>query len=293
MPFVRRPEQWAIALYAGDSPTELGPTVPPSRPVLTAADATDLEADFVADPFLFVHDGRWHLFFEVVNRATRRGEIALATSDDGRTWTYDRVVLAEPFHLSYPQVFAWEGKVYMVPESQQAGAVRLYQATAFPHAWTPIATLLHEGLHDPTLFRHEGRWWMFASEWHHTLRLFAADVLTGPWHEHPQSPVVRNDERYARPAGRVVADAEGRILRFAQDCNGHYGMRVHAFRITRLTPEAYADEMVRESVVEGSGQGWNALRMHHVDAHRLPDGTWVAAVDGDAGQKLIFDPRDM
>ena len=27
---------------------------------------------------------------------------------------------------------------------------------------------------------------------------------------------------------------------------------------------------------------WNGMRMHHVDAHALHDGTWVAAIDGDS-----------
>ena len=26
---------------------------------------------------------------------------------------------------------------------------------------------------------------------------------------------------------------------------------------------------------------WNGMRTHHLDAHALDDGTWVAAIDGD------------
>jgi hypothetical protein len=33
-------------------------------------------------------------------------------------------------------------------------------------------------------------------------------------------------------------------------------------------------------VLEGSGAGWNGERMHHIDAHRLDDGSWIACVDG-------------
>jgi len=45
--------------------------VPPGqedRPVLTAADIPDVSADFVADPFLLQRDGRWFLFFEIMER---------------------------------------------------------------------------------------------------------------------------------------------------------------------------------------------------------------------------------
>jgi hypothetical protein len=26
---------------------------------------------------------------------------------------------------------------------------------------------------------------------------------------------------------------------------------------------------------------WNGVRHHHLDAHQMPDGTWLAAMDGD------------
>ncbi len=28
---------------------------------------------------------------------------------------------------------------------------------------------------------------------------------------------------------------------------------------------------------------WNAGRLHHLDAHQMPDGRWVALMDGDRG----------
>jgi hypothetical protein len=292
LPFVRRPEQWAISMYEGETPTDLTPLASVRHPVLTAADVTDVEADFVADPFLFHRDGRWYLFFEVVNARTRAGEIGLATSADGHEWTYERVVLAEPFHLSYPQVFAVDDTVYMLPESQQAAGIRLYEATSFPYEWTPVATLLHGAYHDPTIVRYGERWWLFCSEWHHTLRLFSSEVLEGPWQEHPASPIVKNDERYARPAGRVVP-YDGGLIRFAQDCSQFYGQHVHAFRITELSADSYDEQLLQASVLTGSGTGWNALRMHHLDAHRMGEDRWLAAVDGDAGQKLRFNWRDL
>jgi hypothetical protein len=45
-------------------------------------------------------------------------------------------------HLSYPYSFTWKGHVYMVPESGQAGAVRLYRAERFPRSWVFVGTLV-------------------------------------------------------------------------------------------------------------------------------------------------------
>lgn len=276
---------WAIGIYRGSSPLDLRPIAP--EPVLTAADVHDATADFVADPFLLRRadhhgDRRWHLFFELLDRDTGRGAIGLADSADGRRFTYRQVVLREPFHLSYPLVFEWEGEVYMTPEALDAGGVRLYRATRFPVEWAPVATLVAGRLADPTLFRHAGRWWLFACgapATHDDLRLFTAGALEGPWSEHPMSPLIAGDRRSARPAGRPVFH-DGAWLRFAQDCHPVYGSRVRAFRIAELDPDHYAETLCPpDPVLAPGGEGWSRRRMHHVDAHRDETG-WIACVDG-------------
>jgi len=89
---------WSIAIYTGTTPFNLQP----EPPVLTKFDVTDIPADFVADPFMLRRDDTWYMFFEVMHSKTQRGEIGLATSNDALSWTYDRIVLKEPFHLSFP-----------------------------------------------------------------------------------------------------------------------------------------------------------------------------------------------
>ncbi len=284
--YVRRPEPepiWSIGLRTGVSPMAL---VAPAddRPVLTAADVSDVPASSVADPFLLRHGGRWNMFLEVVNWRSWKGEIGLATSDDGLRWSYERIVLAEPCHLSYPHVFEADGHIWMVPESSQLQAVRLYRASRFPYDWDHVADLVSgHPFADATLARHEGRWWMTAETSggsHDTLRLYHAEHLTGPWQEHPASPVVCGDAAIARPAGRIIT-ADGRLLRPAQNCTVAYGTDVRLREITSLTPTTYAEVPCGDDPIIGSGGvAWRAGGMHHADLHRLDDGTWLAAVDG-------------
>jgi hypothetical protein len=152
-----RSQIWSIGIYAGDSPFTLASAPGARNPVLTAADVTDLKATFVADPFMLRVADAWHMFFEVMDAVTRRGVVGHATSVDALAWTYRGCVLAEPFHLSYPHVFEWEGAFYMVPESKKAGEVRLYRATDFPTGWRHEATLLRAPLADCSPFRFDGR----------------------------------------------------------------------------------------------------------------------------------------
>ncbi len=291
IPFVGETRSdWAIGIYTGDTPYSLSAPRNIRNPVITAADVSDIPAQLVADPFLVREQDTWYMFFEVMNEQTDQGDIALATSADGLRWRYDRVVLDEPFHLSYPFVFEWEGAYYMIPETSGANAVRLYRATEFPTQWTLVGTLMEGSPYlDSVVVRFEDRWWLFTTPTHDNdmLRLYYADELLGPWVEHPQSPIVAGDANIARPAGRFILQ-DGRIIRYAQDDEPGYGNQVLAFEITELTTTTYEERLVsEESVLDPGDTRWNRRGMHHVDPHQIDGARWLAAVDG-KGVRLVF-----
>ncbi len=276
------PYEFAIGIYTGGSPIAIAPSAQIRNPVFTAADITDFPACFVADPFVARDANGWYLFFEALNAVTLRGNIAVATSPDGLKWTYRQVVLDEPFHLSYPQVFQWGTNWYMLPEAARSGQVRLYRATEFPWKWALATNLLDGAYVDTSLLHHAGRWWLFATPRHSwkTLNLFSADQPTGPWKPHPCSPIIVNNSNIARPGGRMIVH-EGTPIRYAQDADPTYANALHAFRITSLTPNGYSEEPVaQDPLLCAAGTGWNGLGMHQIDAVSIAPGQWRAYVDG-------------
>jgi hypothetical protein len=270
-------------MYSGRSPLALSPAT--VNPVLRACDVTDAEAEFVADPFLLWREGLWYMYFEVLLRESRRGVIGFASSKDGLAWQYERIALDEPFHLSYAQVFDHGDSVYMLPETLDANAVRLYRATRFPDKFEPVCNLIGGQWADPTIFFDRGFWWMFACSTpyeHRTLHLFFAEELQGPWRAHPLNPVVADDRRTARCGGRVRR-MDGRLIRFAQDAMPRYGRRLRAMEILELDRDCYREvERPESPVLEPPDAGWNSNGIHHMDAHQLQSGDWLACVDGDA-----------
>jgi len=272
---------WSISVYHGPSPFQLEPVN--AGPVLTKDSVKDIPVSFVADPFMLPHKDGWHMFFEAMNAEKYCGEIGLATSSDAFSWTYKQIVLSEPFHLSYPYVFEWQSEFYMLPETIGAGSISLYKADEFPTRWSCIAKVMPGEFADPTVFRYAEWWWIFACPTpyqHDTLHLYFASELTGPWTQHPLSPIIHNDKRRARPAGRVL-EFDNKLFRFAQDCVPQYGTCVRTFEITKLTPTSYSEvEIGHGPVLKASGNGWNAAGMHHIDAQQNTDGTWLACVDG-------------
>jgi hypothetical protein len=264
------------------------------NPVLAAEDVTDVEAAFVADPFMIRDGNAWAMFFEVLNMAEEKGQIGLATSPDGLRWTYRRIVLAEPFHLSYPYVFRCGAEIYLIPESLGTGGIWLYRAAPFPERWERVAMLVPGVFADASILHHDGLWWLFACSApfsHDALRLYCAEALTEPWWEHPASPLVVDDNRRARPGGRVTI-WNGRLLRFAQDCKPRYGSAVRAFEIIELTPSSYRErEATAHPILRSGHDGWNRVGMHHVDPHEISDRRWIACVDGSRPRRQVWSRR--
>ncbi|MDR0306557.1 MAG: hypothetical protein LBI42_06940 [Chitinispirillales bacterium] len=274
---------WAIGIYTGTSPFTLAPADGIVNPVLTANNVTDIKAEFVADPFMIKKDSCWYMFFEALNALTNKGVISLAESRDGFSWDYCSVVLQEPFHLSYPLVFLNNGEYYMIPESAESNQLRLYKSVNFPYEWKFVNTLLDGDFGDHVVFEENETWWIIvngSSRKHDITRLFFADSLNGPYSEHPASPIVRDDASRARPGGRIPV-INGMRYWLAQDCKTSYGKRLNAFEIVTLNKEEYVERAYSDKPVLVPGKfRWVRRGMHHIDAHQLEDGSWIASVDG-------------
>ena len=280
----------SIGIYTGGDLFHYSEPDDITNPVLTARSVKDVKADFVADPFMVFEENRWYLFFEVMNKETNTGDIGLAVSDDGKIWMYQKIVLDEPFHLSYPYVFKKDGKFFMMPETNAEKSIRLYEATNFPYEWKFAATLL-SGLNftDSSIFNYNKRWWLFTEtdpQKDGTLRLYYAGDIFGPWTEHPQSPIVEDDENIARPGGRVI-DFKGDIYRVAQDDWPTYGNKLRVFKIDNLTTDEYREHEICEAPVfdiekreNEKKPDWISGGIHQLDAHEVSQGHWIACVDG-------------
>jgi hypothetical protein len=204
------------------------------------------EGRYLADPFLFSHDGRCCLFVEDFDIDGDIGSIACMPIERGRLVGPPRTVLQRPYHLSYPQVFGSDGEIFMIPESGYNNTVELYRAESFPDRWTLERVLFRGPAFDVTLLRDEQGFWFFVtlierSNRHRSeLLLFHSKSLTGDWSLHPASPISQ-DVRTARCGGAPFLD-HGHWIRPAQDGSTTYGEALRYQRILRLDPRHYVEE---------------------------------------------------
>lgn len=233
-------EQWHLRYHFNDAPAEafreFSHLMPPRD-------------RYWADPMPLFHEGCWHIFFEDFPYATEQGHISVISFDESLTPQPSRQALAQPYHLSYPFVFHWDERLWMMPETASNGTVELYECVSFPDQWTLRRRILKDRyIVDATLERHGDRWYLFASEvenpgassWTEAfVYVNEGDLLDGCWTAHPDNPI-RSDVRCARPAGPLYRSGKG-LFRPAQDCSKRYGGAMTVHEITELGPQSYAE----------------------------------------------------
>jgi hypothetical protein len=241
----RRSDIWRIGLIDAPIATVAAPGGLEAATVRWLAEEPPFA--FLADPFGLVRDGRLHVFAEAYDYRTRHGVIDLLEIGPDLAQVGRRTVLREPWHLSYPFVFEGEGATWMIPEAHRSGGCTLYRSTEFPTRWEAAARLeLDTPAIDPTVFRHDGLWWIAYSPSgsqafkQGRLHLAHAEALTGPWRTHPRNPV-RIDRASSRPGGTVFVDG-GTLVLPVQDCSRTYGGAIRLLRILELSPERFVAE---------------------------------------------------
>lgn len=200
---------------------------------------------YYADPFVITTNKDTYIFFESYDYKQGKGciDISLKSEDFKKHHT----ALEEPFHLSYPFVFQYDGNVYCIPEANESNQVALYRFDEEQRKLVRDSVLM-DGIRavDPTLYYKDGVWNLFLSTKEHSnvkLYRYLADDLRGPYRPYYNNPV-KTDCRDARMAGAFI-ESDGRLLRPGQESIRYYGTAVCLNEVTTLTNNQYSETEVQ------------------------------------------------
>ena len=206
---------------------------------------------WIADPFVFHWRGRTHCMVEEFVSAEGRGRVALYDLTDGQGNRLG-VALEEPFHLSYPFVFEYEGSLYMCPESAEARQIRVYRCEGSLLDWR-LAGILMDGVSavDSMLVPHSEGWLLLTNidetgsgDFSTGLWAFRADSpLSATWVPDPCNPVVMGTASLRN--GGIVRDGTAAYrVGQASDFDA-YGTSVWLQRMEADSDGRYAETPVR------------------------------------------------
>lgn len=196
--------KWFIALKKrGSDMTDLSDlTIVPSP-----------EGCYFADPFLAEENGKTYLFYEDYDY--EKGRIAVAEVE-GLEVKNHRVIIDEPYHMSFPSVVKFKGEWYMTPERCLAGELLVYKAVSFPDVWEPVASVSTGRFDDPVMREKDGALEIWCSTDGDNLRVFRSDSIEGPW-----GLIFAQEQPFARAAGHFIGP-----MRIAQDSVPTYGRAI-------------------------------------------------------------------
>lgn len=215
-----------------------------------------------ADPFLFVHNDRLYLFYEELTFRNPNGVIRMTSTKNLKHWTKPITVTHDPnVHFSFPYVFEENGIVYMLPECGCTHTVSLYKADNNNlSSFSKYATLVKRteewdnvmyDYNDSCFIKRDGIYYLFTTVVRppevNELQLRVSTSITGPYEEHPYSPLVI-DNIHGRCAGSLL-EKDGHLYRFAQDCVGSYGKNVHLLEIDELTSSTFKEHFVTSNIL--------------------------------------------
>jgi hypothetical protein len=229
-----------------------------------------------ADPFLVSFQEKKYLFAEKFDFLTKKGSIVSVAIDKDTIEPDMETALDWPFHISYPCLVEVGPQLFCVPEILDMNEIAIYRCEKFPRIWNKVS-VVSEGQRyaDPTLFQHEGTWWVFAtrydeySEGNASLYAWYATDLKGPWKPHLRNPI-KCDISSSRSAGNII-HREGKLYRPTQDCSRKYGESVVLNRIYKLTPNDFEETF--ESRMMATKEYPNAC-------HHLSNVDGVTVIDG-------------
>lgn len=205
---------------------------------------------YFADPFVIEKDGKHYCFVEDFDRESKQGSISVLAIEKDRPQFVGKC-LEEDFHLSYPFIFKYDDGYYMIPETHQARAVRLYKCLNWPLQWVFVRELIKDvSAADINIFKGGQTWWLFAniatgelnehsSELH---AFFSADPISGNWRPHGNNPIV-SDSSLARNGGLIIEKGTTFRVRQRQDFD-FYGRSLSIAEVKEISDTRYEEKEI-------------------------------------------------
>jgi len=207
---------------------------------------------YLADPFIIRANEKNYCFAEEYNFDTLKGSIVAYELKDKSSIRIGKII-DESFHMSFPYLFKFQEKIFMIPETSENNDIRIYESLEFPHQWKLNQVLMSDVFAvDSMIFQHKEKWWLFTninpeggSEACSELYIFSSNnPLSKNWKPHLLNPVIV-DSNSARNGGILYKN--NKVFRVSQKQNfGRYGAEFSINEILKLTENDFIERRIKQ-----------------------------------------------
>lgn len=196
---------------------------------------------------MFEHNGETYIFAELFDYLRRRGVIGYSKLRSNGSFSRWKEIIVEPYHMSYPQIFEYNGEIYIVPETGSGRTLDMYRAVDFPDKWEKSVNLAKDVIFaDTTLLNRGGKLYALACDMERTknseLVLFGVNENMKLCST--ELGCVVNDPVTARAAGKMF-EYGGKLIRVSQDCSEEYGKRLSFLEVDSDFDSYYREKTVK------------------------------------------------
>lgn len=206
--------------------------------------ATAPDNQWCADPFVYEVDGEHYIFVEQYVNEKEKGCIGYFHFENGVP-VNKGIVIENSYHMSYPDVFEYGGRFYMIPESSANSTIDLYVAEHFPDNWRKLKSLIAGAKYvDSTVYQEGDSFYLisYTMVGGYEVHVFSLDM------EKQELKLIskkRYEKNVARPGGRLFME-NGKLMRSAQDCSRKYGEQLIIYEVDALNQDgAFVEHEVR------------------------------------------------
>jgi hypothetical protein len=204
-----------------------------------------------ADSFVVYENDKYYIFFEEFDIEKRKGYLCVGElNQKNNTLDNVTVILKKDYHLSFPNVFRYQDKYYMIPESHANNTIDLYEFIEFPNKLKRVKTILEGNYADSVLLNYESNWFLFTNKSQSSddlhsknLSIFVSDdLLNTDFKECHNNPIV-TDHEFARMGGQFMKE-NSKLYRISQDCKTRYGYKINIMEVEKLNEKEYKEKCI-------------------------------------------------
>ena len=184
----------------------------------------NLKDVWFADPFIIVQGKNKYIFCEGYEKKRHLGAIYCISLENEIKYV---PIIRNNYHMSYPNIFLYDGNYYILPETSEKKTLELYHCLEFPYKWEKDSVLLENiNCVDTDIWILDGKLYLLTQEENARKKYFDIYLLDMEKRKIKLVNQIEDSENSQRNAGNPFLGEDSKWYRPCQYSKDKYGENI-------------------------------------------------------------------
>lgn len=200
-----------------------------------------------ADPQVVKKNNNHFIFFEDYSTIKKKGSISCIQIKKNNKKKYYENILIEKHHLSFPYIFKYKNCYYLVPETAEINAIKIYKCIKFPDKWVFYKELLKSNSVDHIIFKSNKYWYLLNNEksFNKIYCKLVGYISHNPLSKWKKINILKNSLLFGRNAG-FIDDRKNKFRICQSYLPGRYGAGIFINKINTISKKDYNETIEKK-----------------------------------------------